>query len=92
MPRRLPVLLQDYHCFPDTCEISQLRYSVRLESKCVPPGKDWPRMGSDRSYLVLGAVMVIVFTIGMLITQPSLRPPITEMRYWLASESAMWTK
>lgn len=49
-------------------------------------------MGNDRSYLHLGAVAVIVFTIGMLLTQPNLRPPIGELRYWLASELAAWGK
>jgi len=45
-------------------------------------------MSITRPFLLYGAVLVLVFTVGMVISHPSLLPSTTDARAWLTDEGA----
>jgi len=47
-------------------------------------------MGIQRPFLLFGAVNVLVFTVGMVITHPSLRPSLGDAREWINHERSDW--
>jgi hypothetical protein len=47
-------------------------------------------MDIDRPFLLFGAAVVLVFTVGMLITHPSLRPSLADARTWLNDQRSEW--
>ena len=49
-------------------------------------------MDTNRPYLIMGVVVLLVFTIGMLLSHPSLQPTMSDARAWLSDERDAWNE